>query len=275
MRRAVVVAVAVLAGCSGGDAPDPPPDAEPRVAFSVSQYRADENTPFANLRVINLDPDRSVEVTAIGLDWPGYGEPFTRPEAATVMAGQTLDLRMRLPDPVCDPSEPRPATAVAEIDGVRVTGPLQAAGRSLLRSLWSRSCTARAVAAVADIRLGGSWHPVDGGAEPAYAGTLVVQRTPGSTARLVVVGVTGSILFEAAAATPAVLGPEQRRLVIPVQLTPFRCDPHARGETTQAFLFRIDVVVGHQPSRRVTITSHDERWRAAAMDFLDSACRDS
>lgn len=269
-----MVAVALLAGCSGAD-PVPPTDAAPHVAFSVSQYRADENTPFANLRVVNLDRAQAVQVTGIGLDWPGYGAPFMRPEEATVMAGQTLDLRMRLPEPVCDAPATGPATGVAEIDGVRVARPLQAAGRSMLRSLWSRTCHARAVAAVADLRLGRVWRRVDGGAEPAYVGTLVVTRTPGSTARLVVTGVTGSILFEAAAATPVVLPPDRNRLVLPVRLTPFRCDPHARGETTQAFLFRIDVVVDDQPSRRITITRHDETWRGAAMDYLDAACRKS
>lgn len=244
------------------------------MAFSVSQYRADENTPFANLRVVNVDRDRSVEVTAIGLDWPGYGESFTRPEDATVIAGQTLDLRMRLPDPVCDAPRGRPS-GIAEIDGVRVTRPLAAAGRSMLRSLWSRDCHARAVAAVADLRLGRAWRRVDTDTGAAYAGALVVTRTTGSTARLVVTEVTGSILFEAAAATPAVLRPGEQRLVVPVRLTPFRCDPHARGETTQAFLFRIDVVLADQPSRRVTITRRDQAWRGAAMDYLDTTCRNS
>lgn len=272
LRPAWLVAVLLLAGCSSEGETTAPPEPAPEVAFSVSQHRADENTPRANLRVVNLDEERPVEVTAIGLDWAGYGGEFTEPHESTVPPGQTLDLTMTFPDPVCDVTDPTPATGIITVGGERVTGELEEAGQSFLESLWRRACNAAAVAAVADLRIGDRWRQVGHGTDAAYVGSIVVARTGAPASTLSVTGFEGSILFDLATDPPFTLEPRQQRLVLPVRLTPFRCDAHARGETTQAFLFQLDVVVGDDPARRVTVTSDDEDWQIAAMDYLDEAC---
>jgi hypothetical protein len=269
LSRWAVAAVLVLSACSA--APGTAPAAPPDLAFSVSQYRADENTPRANLRVVNADPDHAVEVTTIGLDWAGYGPEFGEPHESTVPPGQTLDLTMTFPEPDCDAEDAGPATAVVTVAGQRVTGELEPAGQGFLESLWRRSCNRAAVEEVAGVRLGERWRQRGRGEAASYDGSIVLERREAGPP-LTVTNLEGSILFRLDADPPFRLGPGRPRLVVPVRLTPFRCDAHARGETTQAFLFRLDVEVGDGPSRRITITTEDADWRMAAMDYLDEAC---
>jgi len=274
VRIAALLLTVVLAGCTQqADAPTAEP--APDVAFSVSQHRVDENTPVANLRVVNLDEDRPVDVTEVGVDWPGYGGEHVEPNEATVMPGQTLDLRMTLPEPTCtDEVLQQPAYGVIAVaGGEQVRGRLEPAGQSFLESLWRRSCNTAAVSAVADLRFGDRWRTVGRGTSASYVGSFVVDRTGSPDSELAVEGIEGSILFDLAPrGLPAVLGPGQDRLVLPVRLSPFRCDAHARGETTQAFLFRLDVAVDGAEPVRVTLTTDDEDWKIRAMDYLDGAC---
>lgn len=260
-----------LGACTGEARPEPAtPD--PDLSFSVSQYRSDEHTARANLRVINHDEETPVVVSETGLDWEGYGDPFSEPQDATVLPGQALDLRMTFPEPACDVTDPVPARGTAVVSGRRVTLELEEAGQSFLESLWRRACNAAAVEAVADISLGDRWRQVGEGGSATYAGDIVVRRTGSRGTALEVTGLEGSILFALEADPPFVLRPGQGRLLVPVSLSPFRCDPHARGEATQAFLFRLDVTVGSGPSRRITVAGDDPAWQGAAMDYLDRTC---
>lgn len=274
MRRAGwLVTLALLAACTG----DPPPTTAPapEVTFSFSQHRVDENSPRANLRVVNLDPERPLEVTAIGLDWPGYGAGFTEPHRSTIPVGLTTDLRLTLPEPECGSPDVTevPAVGVVEtLGGGRARGPLAPAGQDFLEALWSRACNAAAVADVADVEVGDRWRVVGAARDAGYVGTIDLVRTGSPGTGLEVRGLEGSILFELTAGRPRELPPGQEVLRIPVRLTPFRCDPHARGETTQAFLFRLDVSVDGGPTRRITVTGDDPGWQADAMDYLDDAC---
>lgn len=276
MRRLVLLLPALaLVACTADSAPSPGSTVrEPPVALSFSQHRVDENTPVANLRVINLDEQRPVEVVAVGVDWPGYGGEHVEANEATVMAGQTLDLRMTLPEPACGQgAASTPAYGVIQTaDGATVRARLEEAGQGFLASLWSRACNLAAVDAVASLRVGDRWRVSGRGGDAAFVGSIDVERTGSPDARLTVPNLEGSILFDLTAGRPRVLRPGQERLDIPVRLTPFRCDPHARGETTQAFLFRLDIAIDDAPSHRISLTGDDPRWQVRAMDYLDDAC---
>jgi len=83
--------------------------------------------------------DEELTVTGLGLDWAGYGGTWRQDYDTTVQPGQTLDLQMRLPEPVCNPTE-EAARGVVEVDGRAVADELDASGRAFLRRVWRRAC---------------------------------------------------------------------------------------------------------------------------------------
>lgn len=256
-----VTALLVVTGCSSASQGTDATAAQ--VRLSVSQHRVDDGTDVANLRVINQE-DRTVEVSAIGLESPAY-EAVLLPHDSPVYPQGTVDMRLTLPAPDCA-RDPRPAYGVVEVDGVTVRRELEPAGQEFLESLWRRRCNDLAVAAAADV--GFSWGSVRGDRLP---GAVVVTRTPGSTAQVRVAGLQGSVLFELVDLRPRDPEPGATTTRSPVTLRPARCDEHALGETQQAFLFKVDVSLdGAAPVRVTREVAPEDRGRL--LRFLRDAC---
>lgn len=243
------------------------------VTMSFSQHRIDEGKPIANLRITNNDPEQRLEVSAIGLDWDGYPElTQLQPQDSVVLPEQTLDIRLQLPEPTCDADPGTPARGIVEAGGAAATEQLQESGQDFLVSIWSRACTVQRVAEVVDLAFDDEWRTTGRGPDEVLEGSLVLTRTAGSTEPAGIDGVEGSILLQAAARTPVVLAPGQESLRVPVTFTPYRCDAHARGESQQAFLFRVDVTIADEPARRITLTPTWEGFPDLAMDYHARAC---
>ena len=183
--------VTLASACSAGDDDGTSPPA-PDVEMSFSQHRIDEGSARANLRVVN-NGDEPAEVTEIGLDSAGYGNHL-EDHRSTIAPGQTIDLRMTLPEPVCD-AEPVPAYGVATIDGRAVRERLDRFGEAFVESLWRRRCNQLAVTTVADL----AWHfdfdAVGTGRASYLEGAVDLDRVPGTTDTLQVRGMQGSVLF--------------------------------------------------------------------------------
>ena len=262
-----VVLLTPLAGCSSAE-PDGPDEPAPRVAMSFSQHRIDEGSDRANLRVVN-ETDRPAQVTEIGLDSEGYGE-YLEHHDSTVQPGQTIDLRMTLPTPVCDAS-PTPAYGIVTIGGTRVREKLDTFGQAFVESLWRRTCNLLSVTTVADLAWHFDYDAVGTGRASFLNGTLQVTRKPGTTTPLRVVGMQGSVLFRLQQTARPALGPGDDEVAVPLRLRWGRCDEHAISESSQTFLWKLDIRVGGEEPVRIT-TTVDDADKAPLLGYLKKAC---
>ena len=208
-----VVLLTPLAGCSSAE-PDGPDEPAPQVAMSFSQHRVDEGSDRANLRVVN-ETDRAAQVTEIGLDSEGYGE-YVEDHDSTVQPGQTIDLRMTLPEPVCDAS-PTPAFGIVTIGGTRVREKLDRFGQDFVESLWRR--TLQPAVGHHGRRPGLALRPRRGRQRAGVVprGSLEVTRKPGTTTPLRVVGMQGSVLFRLQQTARPPLGPGDDEVTVPLR----------------------------------------------------------
>lgn len=259
-------AIVLLAGCTGtASSPEPEREPGPDVSLSFIQQRVDEGTARAQLRVVNHE-DQDLHVTGVGLDWAGYGGRLLRPYDTVVPAGRTLDLRIVLPPPACDPAD-GPVRGLLEIGGTTVRSVLDASGTGFVRRIWSRACAEQAVRSAVGLSYGNVWRR-DG---DALVGTVELRRREGDElVRLT--GLTGSVLFELRLPDPVVLAPGRARSVHEVRLRPGRCDEHAWTESSQSFLFRGVVRIGSGEALPVVLVP-DGRVQAKAFALLRDACR--
>jgi hypothetical protein len=264
---AAVVLLTPSAGCSseGSERPDEP---APRVAMSFSQHRIDEGSERANLRVVN-ETDRPAQVTEIGLDSEGYGE-YVEDHDSTIQPGQTIDLRMTLPDPVCDAS-PTPAYGIVTIGGTRVRERLDRFGQDFVESLWRRRCNLLSVSTVADPAWHFDYDAVGTGRASYLRGSLEVTRQPGTTTPLRVVGMQGSVLFRLRQTARPTLGPGDEQVTVPLRVSWGRCDEHAISESSQTFLWKLDISVDGQAPVRIT-TTVDDADKGPLLGYLKKAC---
>lgn len=263
-----MVALLGAAGCTGDSAPRPSSTQAPQVTLGIIQILPEEGTDKALLRVTN-EGGEELRVSAVGLDWPGYGAAFTVPNDATVPAGQTLDLRTTLPDPVCTPTS-EPASGVLDTATGQVIAPLKDTSQVYLRRLWRTQCDAQLVADALTVDVPGRWSQEGTGRSASTAATLVLTRREG-TQRLAVRGATGSVLYDLALERPLVLGPDERSGQVVVRLQPGnRCDEHARGQATAPFDFELWLAVG---ARHVVVPFPVSVAASnAAQTMLDRAC---
>jgi hypothetical protein len=262
-----VVLLTPVAGCSDGES-DRPEAPAPRVAMSFSQHRVDEGSDRANLRVVN-EADEPAQVTEIGLDSAGYGE-YVEDHDTLFQPGQTIDLRMTLPAPVCDAS-PTPAYGIVTIDGTRVREELDRFGQDFVESLWRRTCNRLSVTGVADLAWRFDHDPVGTGRASYLRGTLEVNRKPGTTTPLRVEGMQGSVLFRLQQTARPTLGPDDEQVRVPLRLRWGRCDEHAISESSQTFLWKLDVSVDGQEPVRIT-TTVDDAEKSPLLGYLKKAC---
>jgi hypothetical protein len=262
-----VVLLTSVAGCSSGS-PDKPDEPAPRVEMSFSQHRIDEGSDRANLRVVN-DSDRPAQVTEIGLDSAGYGE-HREDHDSLVQPGQTIDLRMTMPEPVCDAS-PTPAYGIVRIGGSRIREKLDRFGQDFVESLWRRRCNLLSVTTVADLAWHFDYDAVGTGRASYLRSVLEVTRKPGTTIPLRVVGMQGSVLFRLEQTARPTLGPGDERVSVPLRVRWGRCDAHAISESSQTFLWKLDVSVDGQEPVRIT-TTVDEADKAPLLGYLKKAC---
>ncbi len=241
----------------------------PRVTLGVTQLIPEEGTDQALLRVTN-DGDEQLLVTAVGLDWPGYGPAFAVPNDATVAAGRTLDLRTTLPEPVCDERVPEPAAGVLDTSTGRVVAPLKDTSQDYLRRLWRTQCDARLVSEALSLDVTGGWTQEGAGDDASASSTLVLTRRTGDEP-LEVRRVDGSVLYDLALDEPLLVAPGEDGGRTTVRILPGnRCDEHARGQATAPFDFSVGLTVG---DRRVTVPFPVTTEASnAAQDLLDRVC---
>ncbi len=269
LAAAAGVALAVAA-CSPDHTPSPATTGPaPSLTLSFTQLLPYEGTERGLLRVEN-DAAVPVEITGIGLDWPGYGPAFREDKQVTLGAGRTMTLKLTLPEPVCAETDV-PIAATVETPGRTVRQPLSASGQQYLRHLWEKQCWARFVEERLDIAYDEAWSQRGPDADPRATGTLRLTRVAGDEP-VELLGVQGSVLYGLELTGATRLGPGEEALAAPVAILPGdRCDEHARGQATAPFTFRLTLRIGDAPPGKVLVPPPPS-GQAAATTLLDRAC---
>jgi hypothetical protein len=269
---AVLVATCTVAGCAAArPAPERP---APGLLASVTQFRPDEGTRNLHAGITNRG-GRPVTVTSATVVWSGFSWSTVRVPAEPVPPGQTAAFVVRYGAPHCAtrPGAPYLRTVV---DGRRLVLPLTVDIPGLLPRLRAHACGEQRLARTASLRLRLARRTVVRGGAEYLPGTVLLRRRPGTSTPVSVVDLGGSVLFDLVpageGALPFRLAPADRVRRLPVLVgSAGRCDPHARGNSSQTFLFSTYSRLGGGPVVRsifVPAPSVQQRlWH-----LLDRAC---
>ena len=210
-------------------------------------------------------------MTGVGLDWPGFGT-FLQDYETTVVAGRVLDLRFRLPDPTCDPTE---APVVGRLrladseDGTVVEDELDASGAGYVTRIWDRWCQDIRATEGVTMTYGDDWAIEGSGRRARLVGELALERgnEPG---RIELTHLRGSVLLELHLPRRPVLPPGTDRVSVPLVIVVPRCDEHALTESSQTFHFQAELRLGDEQVSTLRIPN--DAARAAGQRLLDEAC---
>lgn len=267
----LVVTALLLTGCEAGPVDSPPdPGPEPTATFGFTQLLPLEGTRHALLRVTNTS-DAAMDVTGVAIEWPGHPDRTPSPASASIAAGQTLDMRVELPDPVCDVPATGAVVGLVESDQGTVRHELEATGTTYVRRLWRTQCGEMVVRSAVALSYSTSWRVVRTGVDARALGDLVLRRREGDEA-IQLGGVDGSVLHGLHLPGPTTLPAGEDVARIPLEITPGnRCDEHARGQATAPFDFLVRLRIGDRPAiayrLEVPLTAME-----AATEALDVAC---
>ena len=266
---ALLVATTSLAGCrspASGPEDDGP---APELTVGFTQLIPREGTRHALLRVTNTGAS-GLTVRSVALDWPGYAGGDPSPADPTIPAGRTLDLRLELPDPTCEPTDAAPVGVVETHTGtVRVA--LSPTGTTYLRRLWRTQCDHTMVEEAVGVSYSPGWRVVGRGSDARARGAVVLRRRS-SEEPVAVEDVDGSVLHGLQLPGPRLLPPGESVARIPLEITPGnRCDEHARGQATAPFDFSMQLRLGDRPPVRYPIEVPLAAMQAAT-EALDLAC---
>jgi hypothetical protein len=251
---AALAALTILTACTGEPAQEPDPrPARPEVELGFTQLLPEEGSRHALLRVINPG-SQSVDVTAVGLAWEGYGEVLQPTDGTKeVRAGAQLMLRFELPSPRCGPTGSPPAAEVRgrlTVGGVEIEQALTPPGQVYVRRLWRTQCDALLL----DRTITLTWRI---GRDPAARGRLdtdlVLARRSG-TEPVAVLNTSGSVLYRLQGPPGAVLSERDDAVTVPLAILPGnRCDEYAIGQATAPYDFSVTLRIG---DRRVLKALH-------------------
>ncbi len=285
----LVVAAAVLSGCSPTAPADPGSLAQPgpvtvtdvSVTAEVYRSRIDPSRGGIQLSVRN---DAAVPLTIVGarLESPALQQPIVRERTTVIGPGLTRDLALTLTAAACPADEPEPPQAVLVvqlIDGSTAEVAVPTVDRIGQWAEWvAAECLAAAVAERVQLTVRHDPTRDDG----SLIGLLldIAPRSGARGAEVALVSLSDTVLFglvqaaDGARVTSAPLPPEAAggtaAVSIPLLLTPARCDAHAIADDKQGTLFRVAVQVDGQPGV-VTVVA-DDATRAALYDAYTRAC---
>lgn len=273
----------LVAGCSGesdpnGTAPTSTAD-DVALAATLTQSRVNEGTRIINAELTNTS-DAPVVVDTVKLDSSQFATLAPADKGSTFAPGQTIDLAIEYGDPICDGELKQTSFTVGLDDGSTVELSIDAAGMQWLNRLYTKECALESVSDIATIEYGPTFTRATVDGELVLTGELVLKRPSGSDTStvLTVRSLAGSVLVRfdpnPASALPAQLTPGLEELRIPIEFGAFRCDQHARGQSSQTFLLSVFVKPPDLPQQRV-ILAPDEQLQGEILDLIDDVCGDA
>lgn len=247
LPAAVAVAVLLLGGCTDGPASTPAP--APEVSLGLTQLLPEEGSGRALLRVIN-EEGHPVEVTAVGLDWPGYGRVLEETDGAKEVPGESeLMLRLELPEASCSEDGEPPTEAVLgrlRVDGVDLVQPLTDPAQVYVQRLWRGQCDQQLLDESLRMVFADDPRQVTGDRGDAVATALLLSRRAGDEpVRLA--ATDGSVLYDLEPAGASRMDPGADRVRVPLRILPGnRCDEHAIGQATAPYDFSVTLRIGER-----------------------------
>jgi hypothetical protein len=246
---ATLIASTLVTACTSSPAPEPERGpARPEVQLGFTQILPEEGSRHALLRVVNPG-SRSLDVTAVGITWEGYGDVLQPTDGhKEIPAGDQLMLRLELPPPRCDVAASRPEEEVRgrlTVDGVDVEQALTSPAQRYVRRLWRTQCDRLLL----DRTIALEWRLAEGPAEEGRVATELLLTRRDGTDRVTVLATDGSVLYRLSTPRGAALASGAASGTVPLDVLPGnRCDEHAIGQATAPYDFSITLEVG---SRRV------------------------
>ena len=289
MAAVALVAIAVTS-CTSDDSSTRSPDpasSEPTTTADdaglpftadLNQNRIQEGSRSVNAKLTNTS-DQPLTVAAIGLHSDLFAPMPPAEKGSTFGPGQTIDLVVEYGDPTCEGELTELAYDVVLDDGTALTVPVNKHGTAWLRRLYDRDCALAGVHEIADIEYADDFHRAQFDGELKLTGDLVITAAPGADpdASFSVDEVFGSVLvnFEPASRDelPHTFGAADGELRLPLTIGAFRCDPHARGESSQTFLWSVYLTPEGGPQVRL-ILKPDKSLQIQTLNLIDDVCAD-
>jgi hypothetical protein len=244
---AVAAAVLGMSGCAAAG-PTTLPDGLTVTAF---QNRFDYGARVLELKVAN-GSGAPLTITRATFESTRFAEPVSWDRETDIPVGAARDLRVHLPDAVCDGGAEPSASVTLEFElaggmtgSARVT-PDDPMGQ--LDVIAAADCLVVAVDRHATITAADTLDWTPGERSPAVL-DIVIDPT-GADGTLEITSARDTILFALVAAdgSPSsaeplgiVIGPDSEETVVHLELVPNRCDPHAVAEDKRGTFFPLEV----------------------------------
>lgn len=277
MRRALI-ALAVTGVLALGGCATAAPVLPSGVTVSVFQNRFDYSLRVLELKVTN-GTEETITITRAAFDSTRFAEPAVWDRPQDVPAGSARDLKVQLPDPVCDDTAPADTvllhfTLADGTTGSATVLPSDEQGR--VDTINGEDCLGVSVAEVATISPPDSLQWMPGADQPA---TLDISVLPtGATGSVTISSAKGTVLLglvDPSGAPIAELPVELQvdagapPAVIPLRLVPNRCDPHAVEEDKRGTFMPLVVKTGDGLSGTIFVAMGDEVRRAIYEFYAD------
>jgi hypothetical protein len=277
MRRALTLSLAltalVLTGCAA-----PAAELPATITASVFQNRFDYSLRQLEIKVSN-GTDAAITVTRAAFESTRFTEPAVWDRPQEVPAGAARDLKVQLPDPVCDRADPVDSVTLEVTLGDGTSGtvtvtPSDEQGR--VDTINAEDCLGVSVAEVATITPPAALDWTPGARAPAVLELAV--RPTGGDGTVTIHDAKGTVLLGLADETGAAItvlpvelavDASTAESAIRLSLVPNRCDPHAVEEDKRGTFFPLDVETGDGRSGTVYIAVSDEVRRGLYEFYAD------
>ena len=277
MRRALTLSLALLAlGLAGCAAPAT--ELPATITASVFQNRFDYSLRQLEIKVAN-GTDATITVTRASFESTRFTEPAVWDRPQDIPAGGARDLKVQLPDPVCDGADPVDSVSleVTLADGTTGTTTLTPSDeQGRLDTISSEDCLGASVAAVATITPAAALDWTPGAHEPSVLeltvlptggeGTVTIQDARGTVLLGLADGAGAAITIQP---VDLVVSASTAQSAIRLSLVPNRCDPHAVEEDKRGTFFPLDVQTGDGRAGIIYIAVGDDVRRSLYEFYAD------
>jgi hypothetical protein len=248
------------------------------VTVSVFQNRFDYSLRVLELAVANAT-DTPITVTNASFVSTRFATPAVWDRPQEIPDGAARDLKVQLTDPVCDGAKPKDSVMIEFTlqdgrTGSATLTPTDEQGR--VDTINDEDCLGVSVATIATITAPASTQWTPGAHRPAELDLSIVPT--GADGTLTIHYAKGTVLLSLVDESNGqpydmkldqVVDAKSGASVIPLELEPARCDPHAIEEDKRGTFFPLEVETSDGRSGKIYIAVSDEVRRSLYEFYAD------